>query len=200
MYKNLLTKKFFKDNPIMEDSTQRFVYSLLSYDGFEEKATELLTEHIIGTTEKDEEEKRIIENETDFENIIRLLRKNINGTNRPLLIRKALELEETIMPKVAEMFVRSLNDIFIENATRLFMKSDAGYILGLKDSYEQIRSAYAQSLACIVIGFRGEESIIPWMYDKYFDMKKKYPSETFSEGPLLALSELNARFYIDKRP
>jgi hypothetical protein len=104
------------------------------------------------------------------------------------------------MPKVTEMFVRSLNDSFIEHSIRLFMKSDIKYIRELIDSFDQIRSAYAQSLACIVIGFRGEENAIPWMYDKYFEMKNKYPGETFAEGPLMALYELNARFYIDKRP
>lgn len=37
--------------------------------------------------------------------------------------------------------------------------------------------------------------IIPWMMDRYHEPRKAYPDETYEQGPLLALHELNARFY-----
>ena len=52
-----------------------------------------------------------------------------------------------------------------------------------------------QSLVCIVLGVQGEESIIPWMTDKYFETKKLYPDRTYNQGPLFDLHELNIRFY-----
>jgi hypothetical protein len=36
MYKQLLTKEFFEDNPYLENSVQRLIYSILVYDGIED--------------------------------------------------------------------------------------------------------------------------------------------------------------------
>lgn len=45
MYKKLLTKIFFRDNPLLELSTQRFVYGILTYKGIEEYANEVVMKH-----------------------------------------------------------------------------------------------------------------------------------------------------------
>ena len=50
-------------------------------------------------------------------------------------------------------------------------------------------------MICVVLGFRGEESIIPWMLERFYEMKKMYPDETYDQGPLMALHELKHRFY-----
>jgi len=42
MYRQLLTKKFFRENPYKELSTQRFVYSFLANDGIEEMARDVV--------------------------------------------------------------------------------------------------------------------------------------------------------------
>ncbi len=34
MYKKLLTKELFKDNPYLGNSVQRFIYSTLLYEGY----------------------------------------------------------------------------------------------------------------------------------------------------------------------
>ena len=65
------------------------------------------------------------------------------------------------------------------------------------ERYAEFRSPYVRSLLCLILGFRGEEDTIPWMMDRYFETKKRYPDDTYDQGPLIALSELNARFYID---
>lgn len=65
----------------------------------------------------------------------------------------------------------------------------------LKEKYADVRSPYVQSLICLILGFRGAEDTIPWMLERFFEMKKLYPDETHDQGPLLALHELNCRFY-----
>jgi len=45
MYRKLLTKKFFRDNPYMENSVQRFVYSMLANDGLEKLASEIFLKY-----------------------------------------------------------------------------------------------------------------------------------------------------------
>jgi hypothetical protein len=47
----------------------------------------------------------------------------------------------------------------------------------------------------MILGLRGQETVIPWMVDRFYELKKSYPDETYDQGPLLAMHELKARFY-----
>lgn len=200
MYRKLLTKKFFRDNPYRENSAQRFVYSVLLYKGIEHAANEVLMEY--GGLDDDRletiaREKNMILAEQDPGTIFQLLRKNLDGANRSVLIDRALEFEDEILPMVVEKLVRSDHDTFIDNTIRLLAWSEKDYSPLLLERYDEFRSPYVRSLLCLILGFRGKEDIIPWMLERFFEMKKYYPDETYDQGPLIALHELNARFYLD---
>ena len=198
MYKKLLAKKFFEDNPYLENSVQRFIYSTLLYEGLEELANKITIEEGLLSDERLEQvarEKEEIQEEQNSEMIFQFLRKETEMVNRGLLVQKALEFEEVLLPKVVEKLMRSYHDIFIENSIDILAKSNKDYTPLLKERYAEIRSPYVQSLVCLILGFRGEEATIPWMLDKFLEMKKLYPGETYDQGPLLALHELNSRFY-----
>ncbi|KAB3536068.1 hypothetical protein F8154_04735 [Alkaliphilus pronyensis] len=198
MYKKLLTKKFFKDNPHLENSVQRLIYSTLVYEDFEEEVNKLVIEHKILNDERLKhinQEKALIEAEENPKAILNILRKETEMINRVVLIKKALEFEEILLPMVLEKLVRSYNEIFIENSIDILARSNKNYSPLLKERYAEIRSPYTQSLVCLVIGFRGTEDTIPWMLDKFYEMKKTYPNDTYDQGPLLALHELKLRFY-----
>ncbi len=78
MYKQLLTKKFFKDNPYMENSVQRFIYSTLLYEGLEDIANEITIKQGLLSDERLEQiarEKELIQSEQNPEMIFQLLRK-----------------------------------------------------------------------------------------------------------------------------
>lgn len=135
MYKKLLTKELFKDNPYLENSVQRFIYSTLLYEGLEDLANEIVIKQGLLSDERLEyitREKEVIQIGQNPEMIFQLLRKNTEMVNRGLLMKKALEFEE---------------------------------------------------------------DTIPWMVDRFFEMKKLYPGETYHQGPLPALHEHNNRFY-----
>lgn len=201
MYKKLLTKNFFKDNPYAEHSVQRFVYSVLLYKGIEDVVSEIIKEHGLLSGERLKQSnasRELIQSAYDLDIIFQLLRKKTDINNQGFLIKKALEHEETIIPMVLEKLIRSYHDIFIENSIRLLAKTHNDYTILLKEKYIEIRNPYVQSLVCLVIGFRGEEDTIPWMLDKFFELKKLYPAEIYDQGPLLALHELNSRFYQNK--
>ena len=198
MYKQLLTNKFFRDNPYLENSVQRFIYSMLLYEGIENAANEILMKQVGVSDDRLEQitrEKEQIQSEQNPEEVFQLLRKKIDIVNRVDLINKTLEFEEVLLPMVIEKLIRSNHDVFIENAVRLLARSKTDYSPLLKEKYAEIRSPYVQSLICLILGFRGAEDTIPWMRDRFFEMKKLYQGETFDQGPLLALHELNYRFY-----
>ncbi|SHK22299.1 hypothetical protein SAMN02745975_03899 [Geosporobacter subterraneus DSM 17957] len=198
MYKKLMSKKFFEDNPYMENSVQRFIYSTLLYEELEDLANEITIKQGLLSDERLEHitrEKELIQSEQNPEEIFQLLRKKTEMINRRLLVKKALAFEEVILPMVVDKLMRSYHDIFIENSIELLAKSNKNYSSLLMEKYTEIRSPYVQSLVCLILGFRGEEKIIPWMVDRFYEMKKLYPDESYDQGPLLALHELNSRFY-----
>ena len=196
-HNKLLPPRFLRENECLESSVQRFVYSMLLYDGLEQIASDMTVEHADLGNERREQiarEKEMILASDDPEKIFELLRKNLDNINNTALIGKALDYESEILPMVAEKLIRNSHDTFIENAIRLLAKSNEDYSAPLKEKFDEIRSPYVQSLVCLILGFRAGEDIIPWMMDRYIKLKKLYPEETYDQGPLLALYELNARF------
>jgi hypothetical protein len=199
LYRKLLTERFFQENPYMEISAQRIVYSTLLSTRFEEAAAKIVMENIgIGDDrlERIAREKETILAQNDPGMIFQLMRKNLDVINRSVLIECTLAFEAEILPMVVEKLVRSDHDIFIDNAVRFLGRSKQDYSPLLLERYTEFRSPYVQSLLCIIIGIRGPEDTIPWMLDRFYEMKKFYPDENYDQGPLLALYELNARFYL----
>lgn len=197
MANKILTKKFFRDNPCLKNTVQQFVYSYLLYDGIENVANEMIIKNGLLNNERLEhirQENEQIKSEQNPKAIFQLFRKKIDAMNQVELISKALAFDEVIFPMVIEKLLRSNHHIFIENSMRFLAKSQRNSSLLLQEKYFEIRSPYVQSLICLIIGLRGEEDSISWMMDRFFEMKKLYPNETYAEGPLIALHELNCRF------
>ncbi|MDY0281767.1 MAG: hypothetical protein RBR35_14545 [Salinivirgaceae bacterium] len=197
MANKILTKKFFRDNPCLKNTVQQFVYSYLLYDGIENVANEMIIKNGLLNNERLEhirQENEHIKSEQNPEAIFQLFRKKIDAMNQVELISKALAFDEVIFPMVIEKLLRSNHHIFIENSMRFLAKSQRNSSLLLQEKYFEIRSPYVQSLICLIIGLRGEEDSISWMMDRFFEMKKLYPNETYAEGSLIALHELNCRF------
>ena len=191
MYRYLLNKKFFKDNPIKELSSQRLVYSSILMPKVEDLARKVVSQMI----DRAGEEAQKIEEESDPEVIFKLLRGKCDPINYTILRKKVLEHEEYLLPKIIQALIRSGNDVFIEHAARIIPRCKRNYLNNLLNILQEIRNPYAVSLMCIVIGFIGDEETIPIIYHKYIELKDQYPNEDYEQGPLLALAELNAQFY-----
>jgi hypothetical protein len=106
-----------------------------------------------------------------------------------------LEYEDILVPKIIEMLKTSLNNVFIEQSARILPKCRKNYSKELLEILDVIRNPYALSYVCIVLGCIGDEDVIPIIYNKYFELNRDYKDENYAQGPLLALYELNARFY-----
>lgn len=198
MHQKLLTKKFFKDNPYKEISAQRLIYTLLSYEGIEKLSTEISQQYLNLSTERIDRisaERKMIAQLQDPEEILQLMRKNIDGFNRCHLVDKALEFEADMLPLIVDKLTRSDHDTFIDNSVRFLAGCKSDYATILKHRYGEIRSPYVKSIACILLGFKADESLIPWMLEQFYELKKFYPGEKYDQGPLFGLHELFDRFY-----
>ena len=57
-----------------------------------------------------------------------------------------------------------------------------------------MRSEYLKSMLCLVLGFRGDDSIIHFLMKEVERFELYYPDKRYEQGPLLALYELKERF------
>ena len=122
------------------------------------------------------------------------MRGNCDSINYTFLHSKILEQEEILMPMIIEKLKTSVNDVFIEHTIKLIKKAEKNYLEELVEIFNDIRSPYALSLACIIIGFMGNESHIPLLLQKHSELKSLYPGENYEQGALLGLIELRERF------
>jgi len=191
----MLTKKFFKDNPVKENTAQQLVYSILLYDGLEELAVEFSKTQI----KRAEEEAEAIKNESSPEILLKLMRGKCDPLNYVLLHTKILEQEETLLPVIIEKLKKSGNDVFIEHSIKLIKKAKTNYCEKMIEIIDEIRSPYALSLVCILIGFLGSESDIELLLRKHAELKSLYADSHYEQGALLGIIELRERFNVLQR-
>lgn len=192
MHRNLLNKQFFQSNPVKQNTAQQFVYSTLLTPAIMEAAQNVTRQ----LTNRAENERKILEKETNPKILLKMMRGKCDVINKSLLYKKVLEMEEELVPQIIDMFGRSLNNVFIENSINIIAQCEKSYSKEIISRLEDIRSPYGLSLACILLGIIGDEDIIPLIYDKYFELKKLYPETKYSyaQGPLISLYELAVRF------
>lgn len=185
-------KKFLDTHRDVEFSAAKFEYSIYLYGEASKKAIELVNSRCPKTVTDLEMEKAIIET-TEPKEILKLMRKKLSGSNRSLLRDKMLEYEDDLLPMIKERSIRNKQDIFIENALYFFMRSKGNYCDWITDTYSQFQSEYLKSLFCLVLGFRGDISTIPFLMEEAERMEKEYPNEYYDQGPALAVQELAVR-------
>ena len=149
-----LPKHFFDENPLIEFSTAmctHFLMVTIKTSGFDEQVNKLT----ISAMEKPRHEQYLAEKEylTNLnkpEDIVSYMRKIKEPLNRELLIKKAIEYQDDVMPLVLKKICTSGHDIFIENAAILIANADEKYTEQLYAIFPDIRNAYARSELCIV--------------------------------------------------
>ena len=142
-------------------------------------------------------ERNEIESAETCDQIIRLMRRGTDIMNQHLLVNKALEFEDEIIPLIIKMLKTSLNDLFIEVSIRILAVCKKDIADELAKIYDEVRSPYAQSMILVALGFKGAEGLIPWLIKKYNVLKQLYPNESHCYGAYYALFEMEKRFYGD---
>ena len=185
--------KFLDKHPDIPFSAAKFEYSLY----LEPEAVEYanaISEKMLGESEEDLHPKRMIEQAETTEELLKLMRKSLSGGNRSRLRKKVLEYEKEIMPLIKEKTMKNGQDIFIENALYFFLHCKENCCNWLMKEYANIRNEYLKSMLCLVIGFRGDVEMIPFLMKETERLERMYPQETYAQGPILAIQELAVRF------
>jgi len=129
------------------------------------------------------------------EDFIRLMRKHVDPINQPYFVNKVLAREDEFVPELVRRLKTSLNDAFIETATRILARSTMDFAQEMIGYFDDMRKPYAQGMALVILGFKADESRIPWLIEKYKKLKRIYRDETYSDGGYYALLEMESRFY-----
>ena len=190
----LLSKKFFQDNPLDVVSAPAIAHFNIkvSPEPLNDTISKISLKFISKKRKKEiEEEAKIISETSSSDQMLKLLRKKIDPINNALLIQKALDFESEIISSVIELYKTTGNDNFVENSIRFLSRCKCKPSKKLIDFYDMINNKYAQSMLFVVLSFNANKSDIPWIYEKYFELKKfDTKEEKFSQGALLALYDL----------
>ena len=185
--------KFLDKHPDIPFSAAKFEYSLY----LEPEAVEYanaISEKMLDESEEDLHSKRMIEQAETTEELLKLMRKPLSGGNRSRLRGKLLEYETVMMQCIKEKTMKNGQDIFIENTLYFFLHCEENCCDWLMKEYSNIRNEYLKSMLCLVIGFRGDVEMIPFLMKETERLERMYPQETYAQGPILAIQELAVRF------
>ena len=186
-------RHFLHSHPYKDFSAARFEYSLYLMPETEEIANQYISEHFV-PSDDDTEKEQEINNADNTDELIRLMRKPLSGTNRTLLRKKILQYENEILPFIQRRAMTNRQDIFIENALYFFMHSQNNCCDWIVQSYDVFKSEYLKSMLCLVMGFRGDVSLIPMLMAETERFERDYPSKSYEQAPILAVQELAPRF------
>ncbi len=188
-YKKNEVTKFLDTHRDIKFSAAKFAYSMYLDWEKSDKIADFVNGHFV-QTEQDLEMEKIITNTVLPDELLRLMRKDLSGKNTSLLRDKIADHEQELLPLIKEKCIRNKQDIFIENALHFFMTSNANCCDWIMETYSQFQSEYLKSMLCLVLGMRGDESMIPFLMDEARRMEKEYPDEFYDQGPALAVQEL----------
>lgn len=191
MEKNQLPRHFFEKNQLQELSAAmltHFRMITLAVPEVNEKVTEFAAPFMEQSRlEQYQNEKDAITNLVEAEEIVAYMRKIKETSNSSLLIEKALEFQDTVIPLVLKRICKSGHDIFIENAALLLANAEDKYTEDLYDIFSDIRNPYARSELCIVFGVKKKKEYTDLILQQYVQIKKERPDQDYEQGPLLAL-------------
>lgn len=184
--------KFLDAHPDKPISAAKFEYSLYLEPEVEKYAAEIIKNNFVKTEEL-LVEKAIVQT-VDSKDLLKLMRKPLSGLNKNILREKILEQEENMIPLIKEKSMTSGQDIFIENALYFFLHCKENCCDWIMEEYSNFRNEYLKSMFCLILGFKGEADLIPFLMKETERFEREYPEEDFEQAPILAVQELAVRF------
>lgn len=192
-------RQFINTHRDIEYSAAKIEYSLYLYKDIEENVYELAAQITHGDEEERANIQQMITDAESAEDIVNLMRKKVFTGERIKIIKKALEIEEATLPIIQKRALSNRQDVFIENTVKFFLHSKTNCCDWIMENYRVFKSEYLKSMLCLVLGFRGDVSLIDFLMKEAKRLEREYPFESYDQGPTLAVQELAVRFLNDKK-
>lgn len=191
MNERILPKNFFRNNPFQKFFAAQIAHFKMTI-GFETEIDKMMEEGVSQGIVAERrtsiaEEKDKIEGFSTAEEVVAFMRTKFDSVNQNLLCRKALTMQETVIPLMLQRYRTTLQDMFVDTSVQILAHAEKCHVERLMEIYDQIRNPYAKSMACLVIGMRKTEDAVPLLLKEYERMKREYTEESFCQGPLLGL-------------
>jgi hypothetical protein len=186
-----IDKAFFDSNEVHELSGIRLLYSLILNPQIEELAHRTVR----GFLNRGKEEMDNIIKADDVKSLIEIMRRNPDPINHEPLMKKLVKNKDRAVPMILRELKELQNDSFVELSARILHRTGTNFS---KDIIEIIKSGnnrrtYAVSVLCVLLGFYDNDESEKLLWDYYHYMKNTYPNNTYSDGPLLGLIEIQER-------
>ena len=139
------------------------------------------------------EERKMIEAADTYQQIIALMRRKTDNMNQHIIVQKAMEYEDEIIPELVRMLRTSINTTFIETAIRVLAKSTKDIAGELIERFNEIRNPYVQSMLLVVLGYKVDETYVDWFIEWYEKLEHLYPDKDYHEGAYYGLCEIENR-------
>ena len=177
----LLTKDYFNRHPVKEYSAARLEYSMLLMpevmDVVDEKLPEMhemAAKRGIDIPDTSELMAKV-EQEEDTGKLLRMLRQTQPPVVRKAVREKLLNREEEVLPEIQRMILKAFNDNTIENCVRFMTKCGTDCTEWIVQHYDDVREPYARSMLCLVLGFRANTDVIPFLMQQVNSFEKHFP-------------------------
>ena len=196
----LLTKDYFNRHPVKEFSAARYAYSLLLspeiFGGANNDVMPELYEMMVekGIAPDNTSQRAQVEQEEDTQKLLRMFRMQLRPNVSIPLIQKLIRREDEVLPEIQRIVLKTFKNHTIENCIRFFTWCKTNCSDWIMQNLSDVREPYAQSMLCLVLGFRANVDAIPFLMEQVERFEKRFPEETFDQGPLMALYEIRARF------
>ena len=187
-------KRFLKSHRNLEYSAAKFEYSMFLYKDIEEEMNEFVAKTVPGKEPEKAANLQMIAEAKNAEDIVKLMRKETLVGDRFELVQKALEMEEETLPLIQKRALTNRHDVFIENTLKFLLHCKTNCCAWILENYQNFKSEYLKSMLCLVLGFRGDVSMIDFLMNEAERLENEYPDESFDQGPTLAVQELAVRF------
>ncbi|MCK8058502.1 MULTISPECIES: hypothetical protein [unclassified Fusibacter] len=125
--------------------------------------------------------------------LVNAMRKAVYA-NDVALRGQLLKHEDELIDEVLDRFIKSGNDTFIDHAVFVLSLTQCDIVDKLIEAMPNFKYPYTQSVACIVLGAKGDDRCIAILDELYHSYKKDYPSESFEQAALYGL-----RLLLDRR-
>ena len=185
-----LNEDFFEHHRLHDISAAKMLHMRLTAP----EAVEACAGFVRLKTTRHIEEAKEINSIASSEVLMKILKRGPDHLNVTLIRKKFLVYRESMIPMLLQELKFTQDDSFAELAVDLLhvSKQDcSSEVIELIERYQ--RDGYIVSMLCLLLGFYDHPKIPKLLWDYYHYFKAYFPTETYSDGPLLAIYEIDER-------